>query len=132
MEHGTEVRVGYTPVVGTILLVLALLNVVLGVMAHSGMSTALGVLFILISVLQLTMPYFVLFDGELQLRNLFGMTVRRYTFDDLAQFEVEDDGKRIFLKSDDGAQRRVKVTRWIAQPGDWKRFIATLNARVFD
>jgi len=128
----TPVRVRYTPVAGVILLVLAILNIVLGVLAHAGTSTALGLLFVVIAVLQLTMPYFVLVDGELQLRNLFGMTVRRYPFDDVAQFEIVEGGKRIFLNDGYGDRKRVRVTRWISQRGDWERFISTLSARVFD
>lgn len=132
MEGIHEVRVGYTPVAGTLLLVLALLNIVLGAMAHSGVSMGLGALFIVMAILQLTMPYFVLTEGELQLRNLFGMTVRRYAFDDLSQFEIAEEGKRIFLTSPDGERKRVRVTRWISQRGAWERFIAALSARAFD
>ncbi|TNF32682.1 MAG: hypothetical protein EP329_09455 [Deltaproteobacteria bacterium] len=128
----SPVRVRYTPVAGVILLVLAILNIVLGVMAHAGTSTALGLLFVVIAVLQLTMPYFVLVDGELQLRNLFGMTVKRYPFDDVAQFEIVEGGKRIFLTDGDGERKRVRVTRWISQRGDWERFLGALSARVFD
>jgi len=132
MESMRQVKVGYTPVVGTVLLVLALLNIVLGVMSHTGMSTAMGGLFTVIAILQLTMPYFVLTDGAVQLRNLLGMTVRQYVFTDLAQFEVEEDGKRIYLRSDDGERKRVKLTRWLAQRGDWQRFMTALSARAFD
>ncbi|PKN58538.1 MAG: hypothetical protein CVU56_05075 [Deltaproteobacteria bacterium HGW-Deltaproteobacteria-14] len=132
MEGTHEVRVGYTPVAGTILLILALLNIVLGVMAHSAVSTGLGALFIVMAILQLTMPYFVLTEGELQLRNLFGMTVKRYAFDDLSQFEIAEEGKRIFLTTPNGDRKRVRVTRWISQRGAWERFITALNARAFD
>jgi len=126
------VRVRYTPIAGIILLVLAIANIVLGVLAHTGTSTALGVLFTVVAILQLTMPYFILFEGELQLKNLFGMTVRRYPFDDVSQFEIEEGGKRIFLNDGYGDRKKVRVTRWISQRGDWDRFMAALSARVFD
>ena len=132
MESRGDVKVGYTPVVGTVLLVLALLNVVLGVMAHNGLTTGMGVFFIVIAILQLIMPYFVLTAAAVEMRNLLGFTVRRYPYEAVSQFEVEEEGRRVFLRGRDGERTRLKLTRWIAHRGDWQRFLATLSATAFD
>lgn len=128
----TGLRVGFSKVFGGIFLALSVTNLVLGVLTHATMSMVTGGFLSLVAILQLVMPYFILHAGSgvIELKNLLGMTVRRYTFESLRDFHVE--AGKIYLVDAGGNRRSVKLTRWIAHRPDWDRFVAALQAKEFE
>lgn len=124
--------VGYNKAFGAVMLALATLCLVLGVMVNAGMTIAIGAMNVVIGILYLVRPYFVVGQGTIELRNLLGMTMRTYHFGDLAALEVTPDGKTIHQIEPGGARTRLKLSRWLADGGDWRRFTGLLQARVFE
>lgn len=128
----TGLRVGYSKLFGGILLAASIINFALGALTHNTMSMITGALLAVVAVLQILMPYFVLHAdaGVVELKNLLGMTVRRYTFDSLRDFHLEP--AKVYLVDPTGKRRSAKLTRWISHRPDWDRFIATLEAQEFE
>jgi hypothetical protein len=75
-----EHRIRTNPILAVILLCASLF--ILGVSALTGpsLNTITGALLLVLGILQLTVPTIVIVDGEIQHRNLFGMTLRRTPF----------------------------------------------------
>jgi len=124
--------VGYNKAFGGVLLALAVLCIVMGVLVNAGMTIAIGAMNSVIGILYLVRPYFVVGSNTVELRNLLGMTMRAYHFDDLTALEVGPDGKSVFQIEPSGARTRLKLSRWLADGGDWRRFMSLLQARVFE
>ena len=95
-----RIKVGHNKLFGGIILGLGLANVVLAAMAGRGPSLFLGPLFVLIGILYLIMPAFVVADGCFQVKNLIGVTLRRYHFGSPREIEIE--GSKIYLRRRDG------------------------------
>lgn len=135
MESGGAERtlsVGFNKLFGVVLLVLALLCVGVGLMAKTPSTVLIGGLNTLLGVLYLVRPYFVVGPRAIELKNLLGMTMRRYVFVDLGALEVGPDGKSVFHIDPGGARTRLKLTRWLADGADWRRFLGLLQARAFE
>lgn len=129
--EGQSVRVGYNKVFGAVLIGLGALCFALGALAALTPSMLVGAMNILIGTLYFMRPYFVLTPHAIELRNLLGMTLRSYTFDDLRALEVSPDGKQVHQVA--GGQRsRLKLTSWLADGRDWRRFVAIVQARAFE
>lgn len=129
---GAGVRVGYNKVFGAVLLVLALACLALGLMARMTPSILIGLVNTLIGVLYLTRPYFVVTPHAIELKNMLGMTMRRYDFGSVGDLEASPDGRTIFRIEPNGQRNRLKLTRWLAHGPDWQRFVGVVRARVFD
>lgn len=95
MEHRIRFNIVF-PIIGSCAAVF-----ILAVSAGIGASlnTITGVLLLVISVLQFTVPVVIVTADELQMRNLFGMTLRRvpYTLDtiDVSQPAPRVEGKKV-------------------------------------
>lgn len=126
------VRVGYNKVFGSIMLVLAGLCLVLGFMARTTPTIFIGALNTLLGVLYLTRPYFVVGPHAIELKNMLGMTMRRYDFASVGELEASPDGRAIFRVEPNGQRNRLRLTRWLAHGPDWKRFIGIIQARAFE
>ena len=129
---GIGVRVGYNKVLGGILLVLALLCLVAGALARMTPTIFIGALNTLLGVLYLTRPYFVVGPNAIELKNMLGMTMRRYDFGSVGELEATPDGKTIFRLEPNGHRSRLKLTRWLAHRPDWQRFVGVIQARAFE
>jgi len=115
-----RIKVGHNKLFGGIILGLGLANVVLAAMAGRGPSLFLGPLFVLIGILYLIMPAFVVADGCFQVKNLIGVTLRRYHFGSPREIEIE--GSKIYLRRRDGTRELVKgASRGLTDGGDWTR-----------
>lgn len=126
-----EVRVHYAKGWAITLIVLSALLIALAPFARNWMTGALGALNLLIGILMLTRPLYVLGGGVLAVKNLFGMTVRRYAYDSLAEFEVDAAGT-IWHTEPGGPRTKVRISRLTVASDDWKRLVDVLSTRVFD
>ncbi len=139
--------VGYNKAFGGVLLGLAILCLVLGVMVSNPMTVVIGAMNTFIGILYRGRPYFVVGRGTIELKNLLGMTMRRYQFTDAhpqgslappglladrGALEVAPDGKSVYLTDATGARTRLKLTRWLADGGDWRRFLGRIQAHAFE
>ena len=69
----------------------------------------------------LTQPVFVVAPGEVQLRNLFGMTMKRHSFASLADLEIRDGRLRV-----DG--KPVGAGRFMIRGSDWETLERAIEA----
>jgi hypothetical protein len=72
-----------------------------------------GGISLLVSIGFLTQPVMVVAAGEVQMRNLFGMTMKRFEFDSLADLELRDGRLRV-------KDKPVGSGRWLLHGGDWE------------
>ena len=126
------VSVGYNRVIGIIALALGGLLWVLGAMAKTTPTFFVAAVNTLLGILYLTRPYFVVGPHAVELKNMLGMTMRRFEFGTLGDLEASPDGKVIFRIEPNGQRTRLKLVRWLAHGPDWQRFVAIVRTRVFD
>jgi hypothetical protein len=93
----------YFPIIG---LVCALFILVVGLMLGQVLQLGLGGFLLLISILQFTVPVVVIEAHEIQLRNLFGMTLRRVPY---RPEEVTFEGLQPYV----GGARVRGMTAWV-------------------
>ena len=132
MVTDSGLRVGYNKALGVLFIATGLLLAVLGILTHAGMSVALGMMNAVIGVLYVVQPYFVVADGQLHIKNLFGMTLRYLPVSSLTQFDVAPNGKSFRYRGLDGIYQGPRFHRWLSHRGDWQRFLASLQSRAFD
>jgi hypothetical protein len=126
-----EVRVHYAKGWAIVIIVGAALLLVMAPFVRTWMTGVIGALNLIVGILMLTRPLYVLGDGALQVKNLFGMTMRRYSYRSLSQFEVEPAGA-IWHTDEQGTRRKVRISRLTVASADWKRLIDTLATRAFE
>jgi hypothetical protein len=126
-----EVRVHYAKGWAITILVGAALLLVMAPFVRTWMTGAIGALNLVVGILMLTRPLYVLGDGSLQVKNLFGMTMRRYEYSSLSQFVVEPAGA-IWHTDRGGTRRKVRISRLTVASADWKRLIDPLATRAFE
>ncbi len=87
---------------------------ILGVSLYTGpnISTFTGIILLIVGIMYLVNPAFVYDDEELELKNLYGMTMRRYSFD-TDQMEVRDG--RIYANG-----KKIRVAGWVLVPSEYK------------
>ena len=95
------------------------------------MTGVLGALNLVVGILMLTRPLYVLEPGALLIKNLFGMTVRRYPYESLSEFDVEPAGT-IWHTDRNGTRKKVRISRMTVASADWKRLVDTLATRAFE
>lgn len=126
-----EVRVHYAKGWAIAILVGAGLLLVMAPFVRTWMTGVIGVLNLVVGILMLTKPLYILGDGSLLVKNLFGMTMRRYDYESLSQFEVEPAGA-IWHTDTAGMRRKVRISKLTVASADWKRLIDTLETRAFE
>jgi hypothetical protein len=126
-----EVRVHYAKGWAITIIVLASILLVMAPFVRTWMTGVVGGLNLVVGILMLTRPLYVLSEGVLEVKNLLGMTVRRYVFDSLSEFEVEPSGA-IWHVDRSGARKKVRISRLTVASADWKRLVDTLSTRAFE
>lgn len=118
MEH----RIRTNPFLAVFLLCASLF--ILGVSALTGpsLNTITGALLLVLGILQLTVPTLVIVDGEIQHRNLFGMTLRRTPFT-LDTIDVSEATPKISGEPVRG------FSAWALEKGAIERFRADIRRR---
>ncbi len=130
-QHIPEVRVHYGKGWAITMLVGASLLLVMAPFVRTWMTGVLGALNLLIGILMFTQPMIVLGNGALQLKNLFGMTLRRVEYSSLTEFDVDDRGA-IWHTDRAGQRKKLRLSKFSASSADWKRLTDTLATRAFD
>lgn len=75
-----ERRVTYNKVMAIIFMVIASFILFVSFSIGPSINTVTGILLLIISILYMVSPAIVYDDKEIQLKNLIGMTVKRYSF----------------------------------------------------
>jgi hypothetical protein len=120
------IRIGYHRAWGPVMLVCAAINAALYAMTGSWVQLALGVMLGVVGVLYLTMPFLVVGDGQIQAKNMMGITLRRFPFEDLADLEVSPGA--VVITSPRGGRQRLKVSRWLVSGADMRRLADAVDA----
>ncbi len=130
-QQTPEVRVHYGKGWAITIVVGAVLLLVMAPFVRTWMTGVLGAFNLLLGIMMLIQPMIVLGNGSLQLKNLFGMTLRRIEYSSLSEFEVDDKGA-IWHTDSAGQRKKLRLSRISASSADWKRLIDTLATRAFD
>ena len=126
-----EVRVHYAKGWAIALIIGASLLLLMAPFVRTWMTGVLGALNLVVGILMLTRPLYVLEPGALLIKNLFGMTVRRYRYESLSEFDVEPTGT-IWHTDRNGTRKKVRISRMTVASADWKRLVDTLATRAFE
>jgi hypothetical protein len=114
----TPIRIGYNKLWGAVMLLVAALGIVVYAMTGAFIQLGLGLVFAIAGVLWLTRPFLVVTDGQIAVKNLMGLTLRRFPFPQLADLEVHDGA--IMLGS--GKDRmRLKLSTMVVSRSDLDR-----------
>lgn len=120
------IRIGYHKAWGPVMLVCAAINAALYVMGAGWLQLGLAVMLGVIGVMYLVQPFLVIGDGVIQAKNLMGLTLRRFTYDDLADLEVVPGG--LVIASARGGRQRLKVSTWLISRSDMQKLAAAVDA----
>jgi len=126
-----EVRVHYAKGWAIALIIGASLLLLMAPFVRTWMTGVIGAVNLVVGILMLTKPLYVLEPGALSVRNLFGMTVRRYHYDSLSEFDVDVVGT-IWHTDRNGTRKKVRISRLTVASADWKRLVDTLATRAFE
>lgn len=120
----------YTPWLGGVLLALGLLNLFLALwlmLVSGGFSSTIitGLVVTVVGFLYLTRPCFAIAPNRLTLYNLLGSSMKRYSFTELSDIQI--DGKQVYIRvpySEGGnvPGEKVRLNKWMIKPSDWKKF----------
>lgn len=120
------IRIGYHKAWGPVMLVCSAINAVLYVMAGGWVQLGLAVMLGVIGILYLTQPFLLVGDGVIQAKNLVGITLRRFSYDDLADLEVVDGG--LVIASPRTGRQRLKISRWLIAKADMQKLADAIAA----
>jgi hypothetical protein len=81
-------------------------------------------LILMVGILYLNNPYFELTDKEIKLFAPLGYAVKTYSFINYADLIIIDN--KIYLEKE-GTRKKIKITKWMCNAQDWKKFIATIS-----
>lgn len=94
-------KLTYQPLWAILFIVLGLLNLFLGFESDRGMNMILGGIFILLGVLYLANPALVYSSEKIEIKNLFGMVMKSYTFEkdevSINNGRIHVNGKKIAI-----------------------------------
>lgn len=113
------------------LIVLASLLLGMAAFLANPLTMALGAFNLVIGILMLTRPLYVLGPGAFEIKNLLGMTMRRFPFRNISEFEIEPNGT-IWHCDLQGVRRKIRISRMTVDSGDYRRLMDTLSARAFE
>jgi hypothetical protein len=115
--------IGYNKIFGGLLLVSGVFILGVAVLVGQLFPQAItGGILTLVSLGYLTQPALVIAPREVQMKNLFGMTLRTHPFERLSQLTVVDGAL-------DVNGTRVRTARWLLDGGDWNRLETMLRER---
>jgi len=119
MKEAFPVR--YHPLFGILFVLAAAFEFVVFLVTSQTTMLVLGLVQACLGVLLFTRPMFSLERDHLAIRNLFGMTLRKYEFRSRSELEIRDDA--VYRK---GAPEKL-VARGFARKDDWEAFVAALK-----
>ena len=115
MSDPLPIPLHYNKVFGAVMLALSLFILAVAFSIGKPFPQALtGGISLLVSIGFLTQPVMVVAAGEVQMRNLFGMTMKRYPFASLSDVEIRDGRLRVNDKP-------IGSGRWLLHGGDWDK-----------
>lgn len=120
------IRIGYHKAWGPVMLVCAAINLGLYSMTGGWVQLGLAVMLGLVGVLYLTMPFILVGDGVVRAKNLMGITLRSFHYDDLADLEVVDGG--LVIAGPRGGRQRLKISKWLIDKSDMRRLAEAVDA----
>ncbi len=120
------VRVGYNRTMAGLFTGLGVLLLVLNLALLPHLRTPVlrfipPVICVLLGIAYFVRPYFEAGVGLIVIHAPLGPVKKRYEWHGPDQFIVEE-GKRFFIEVD-GRRKRVRLSRWLADKGDWQRFL---------
>lgn len=116
-------KLGYSRPLAIALLIVGLAILIMGISSGQMLEIVLGGLLVVLGVLLLVQPMVVFTDSQIQVRNLFGMTLKRFDVSSPADVKVEGSklvyvptGKKI-IGLGFGADKSdaEKVRQWASQ-----------------
>lgn len=113
------------------LVVLASLLIAMAAFLGNPMTLALGIFNLVIGILMLVKPLYVLGPGALEVKNLLGMTLRRYPFTNISEFEITPDGT-LWHCDVQGVRKKIRISKLTVDSGDYRRLMDTLATRAFE
>ena len=122
-------KVGYSKVMGGIMNALGVVNLVLAAILASMGASAIGpvipgVVTTFIGIMYFSKPYFLFDDERIVVKALIGPLKRETAFEDKEALKRE--GNKIYVQTPQG-RKKVPVSRWIADKGDWEAFLRYLD-----
>lgn len=125
MSNPLPIALHYNKVFAVVMLALSLFILAVAFSLGQPFPQAItGGISLLVSIGFLTQPVMVVVAGEVQMRNLFGMTTKRHEFTSLADLELRDGRVRV-------KDTPVGSGRWLLHGADWQalgRAIETARA----
>lgn len=96
---------------------------------HSGPAILPHVFALTLGILMLRNPALFVTPQEVQMRNIFGGTIRRYPLSSYNDLEV--NGTVLYVLGADGTRKAI-AKRFLRHPGDWERLKQIVSqAKVF-
>lgn len=120
----TPIRIGYNKLWGVFFLIAGALDLVVYTSTRTTMHLVLGGLLLLIGALYLTRPFLVVGDGVIQVKNLLGITMRRFAFGTLGDLEVEPGAILVGHGRD---RQRLKVSKLLIARADMDKLDAAVK-----
>ena len=120
------IRIRYHKAWGPVMLACAAINAGLYVVVGGWIQLGLAVMLGVFGVMYLIQPFLVIGDGTVQAKNLFGITLRRFHYDDLADLEVSRDA--IVITSPKRGRQRLKVSRLLISGADMQKLADAVDA----
>ncbi len=122
-------KVGYSKVMGGIMIGLGVINLVLAAILASMGGHAIGplvpgVITTFIGIMYFSRPYFLFDDERIVVKALIGPVQRQVEYGDKEALKRE--GNKIYVQTPHG-RKKVPVSRWIADKGDWEAFLRYLD-----
>jgi hypothetical protein len=123
MSDELPIAVGYNKIWGGFMLVAGVFILGTAILIGQIFPQAItGTILLLVSLGYLTQPAFVVTRTEVQMRNLFGMTLRTHPFEKLSQLSVVDGRVEV-----NGTP--VKFPRWLIAGSDLEQLETYLRKR---
>ena len=120
------IRVRHNKIIAGIILGCAIFILTTAMMVGPGTNLFLGFLNLVIGIQMFIQPVLILHDGQAELKNLFGMTVRRKQFDSFSQLEIE--GNTLYVNRNGERAKISQVNKFFCHGPDveaLKEFLAS-------
>lgn len=128
MEHNTEQmaekegKVTYLKIFGTFILICGLFMLFSSfVLTGSAINTVTGAVLCLFSILYMTTPVFTYNDLGFEKKNLFGMTLKSYTF---TKDKITVQNKNIYVND-----KKVRISKGMLVKREYEQFVNHLETK---
>jgi hypothetical protein len=120
----TPIRIGYNKLWGLAMLAVAAIGVLVYLLTGAILQLGFGLVFGISAVLWLTRPFIVVTDGVIAVKNMMGIPLKKFRFEQLADLDVERDAILVGLKGD---RTRLKVSTMIVSRSDLDQLAAAVR-----